>query len=812
VVAATTIDGGGVWSVVSFRTGEGTDSVLAGFTITNGVGVPDVSGAETFGGGVLCYYGGPTIEHNVVTGNQADRGGGVFCYRQNPTISANTISGNSATYGAGVHFREAGGSLTDNLLDENSLGDAVLCWICSPLISGNTVAHTRRAGPYDLGGPGIRLDQSSPTITDNTINANEGEGIVFTSSGQPLIEGNRVTDNGAVGVSAFAEGSHVVVIRGNTITGNAQTSGTSGGVCVVGGSILVQDNLLSANHGSGIQLHGDADTLVSGNTITGNVATFGAGVEVSAFSGGIVRNNLIAWNDGGTASFSKGAGVFCKGGADTVLTNNTIAFNKAGDGSNIWLSYHTAVSLTSCIIAFGRQGEGIYDEGVTYASISHCDVFGNEGSNYDGMPDPTGTNGNISEDPLLADPDNGDFHLRSLAGRWNPLTSAWVTDAIHSPCIDAGDPIFDYSYEPLPNGLRVNMGAYGNTDEASKSMTDRPDLMIRNDSETSYTGNNVYSANGAGETKAQTVLPGAKARYCCLLYNDGPTTASFKLTGPAAGSGWGVRYYVSGHGEQTTAFTTTGYAVPNLAPGKYLATWFDVYPIAGHAGAATQEVLLRATSDATPTDVDAVKAVTTGAARPDLLVKGRGDTSYIGDGIYNGDGTNQTKCQSTVPGSKARYNVLVYNDGAATGSLKLTGPAAGTGWVAKYYAQGQGDQTTAFTTTGYTVSNLAVGKYVAVWFDVYPLAGGAGGSTQDVLVTAASIDTPANVDAVKGDTTWAATPDLMVKTQAETSYTGDGVYKRMGPIRRRARARCPAPRPHTASCFTTTARSQPASR
>ena len=44
----------------------------------------------------------------------------------------------------------------------------------------------------------------------------------------------------------------------------------------------------------------------------------------------------------------------------------------------------------------------------------------------------------------------------------------WVVDAVHSPCIDAGDPADGCSLEPLPNGGRINMGAYGNTPEASK--------------------------------------------------------------------------------------------------------------------------------------------------------------------------------------------------------------------------------------------------------------------------------------------------------------------------------------------------------
>ncbi|MDD3925233.1 MAG: hypothetical protein PHT33_01085 [bacterium] len=75
--------------------------------------------------------------------------------------------------------------------------------------------------------------------------------------------------------------------------------------------------------------------------------------------------------------------------------------------------------------------------------------------------------GNMEEDPLFADALNSDYHLKSQFGRWNG--SSWVQDTATSPCIDSGDPTDDYSNEPIPNGHVINMGAYGNTDKASKS-------------------------------------------------------------------------------------------------------------------------------------------------------------------------------------------------------------------------------------------------------------------------------------------------------------------------------------------------------
>ncbi|MHC4528874.1 MAG: SUMF1/EgtB/PvdO family nonheme iron enzyme [Planctomycetota bacterium] len=77
--------------------------------------------------------------------------------------------------------------------------------------------------------------------------------------------------------------------------------------------------------------------------------------------------------------------------------------------------------------------------------------------------------GIIDADPCFADPGNGDYHLKSQGGRWDPNSGAWVLDDVTSPCVDQGDPNSAIGDEPYPNGGRMNMGAYGGTAQASKS-------------------------------------------------------------------------------------------------------------------------------------------------------------------------------------------------------------------------------------------------------------------------------------------------------------------------------------------------------
>lgn len=77
--------------------------------------------------------------------------------------------------------------------------------------------------------------------------------------------------------------------------------------------------------------------------------------------------------------------------------------------------------------------------------------------------------GNIDDDPLFADTTGGDYHLLSEKGRYVSTYGLWSFDDRTSPCIDAGDPAADASAERMPNGGRINMGAFGGTPEASLS-------------------------------------------------------------------------------------------------------------------------------------------------------------------------------------------------------------------------------------------------------------------------------------------------------------------------------------------------------
>ena len=168
----------------------------------------------------------------------------------------------------------------------------------------------------------------------------------------------------------------------------------------------------------------------------------------------IVRNN-VAYTSGNLRG--RGAGIVCEF-SSPIIKNCTFYGNHAsGSGGAIW-TYGSPESISNCIIWGNLPGE-IRGS----ATVSFSNVRGG----YSGT-------GNINTDPVFADPDNGDYALKSQAGRYDPNGQAWVLDDVTSPCIDAGDPMSPIGLEPFPNGGRVNMGAYGGTAEASKSYFGEP--------------------------------------------------------------------------------------------------------------------------------------------------------------------------------------------------------------------------------------------------------------------------------------------------------------------------------------------------
>ncbi len=152
----------------------------------------------------------------------------------------------------------------------------------------------------------------------------------------------------------------------------------------------------------------------------------------------VLKNFVILHSD---------VGIFIAGSSPTIR-NVTIAGNDFG----IAAYAGARPVITNCILWDNRNGDLF---GCT-AQFS-CIQQGLEGR------------GNIRENPLFADTAAGDYHLMSEKGRYVAAYGLWAFDNQTSPCIDAGNPEDDVSAERMPNGARIDMGAFGGTPQASLS-------------------------------------------------------------------------------------------------------------------------------------------------------------------------------------------------------------------------------------------------------------------------------------------------------------------------------------------------------
>jgi hypothetical protein len=74
-------------------------------------------------------------------------------------------------------------------------------------------------------------------------------------------------------------------------------------------------------------------------------------------------------------------------------------------------------SIENTVIAFSSSGGAICCTTERDAPVlTCCDLYGNSGGDWvDCVEDQYGINGNISEEPLFCDPENGDFTLQDCS-------------------------------------------------------------------------------------------------------------------------------------------------------------------------------------------------------------------------------------------------------------------------------------------------------------------------------------------------------------------------------------------------------------
>ena len=229
----------------------------------------------------------------------------------------------------------------------------------------------------------------------------------------------------------------------------------------------------TSSDGAGIYCYASVLKVKNCVIAGGNAGGVGGAIGARMSSVVTVENSVLA----GNSAVVRGGAIFVGTGAATV-SNCTITENYSGEGGGLASVWYSEISVTNSIL-WGNTaiiGQQAVIQGSTNPSsitVSYSNVEGGQaGINVSESCVLNWETGNTNADPLFIDSAGGNYHLCPA-----------------SPCVNTGDPASDFSLEPLPNGDRINMGAYGNTAEATctpgdvngDTVIDKSDLMMAYD-------------------------------------------------------------------------------------------------------------------------------------------------------------------------------------------------------------------------------------------------------------------------------------------------------------------------------------------
>ena len=325
--------------------------------------------------------------------------------------------------------------------------------------SSTTLTNCTFSENFANWGGGIGNDgYPPPKLVNCTFTANRASykgGAVANAESRPTLENCTLIANHAELGGAIYNGEAGVILTDCTVIGNSAE---------IGGAVY----------------NNDSNVTMTNCLVTRNWCSEKGGVVYLRSDDGATLTNCIL-----TANSAQEGGVLYLGDEDSYakLTNCTLTGNRAVDnGGALYIDdpEEAILTLTNCVLWSNVPQEIYPDPPWSETVITHSDVQGI-------VPD----GGNINADPCFADPGywdlnstpddanddvwiDGDYHLKSQGGRWEPSSQSWGQDTVTSLCIDAGDPMSPIGYEPFPNGGIINIGAYGGTAEGSKSYYGEP--------------------------------------------------------------------------------------------------------------------------------------------------------------------------------------------------------------------------------------------------------------------------------------------------------------------------------------------------
>ena len=359
---------------------------------------------------------------------------------------------------------------------ENSFNVVTGSWTDdTAVLDGFTIIGGNASEIENASGGGMLIMSGSPKVVDCTFTTNSafhggGMASYWSSPGPTLVNCTFTRNFGSAGGGMKGDATLI------DCTFNDNVAAYGGGIrCTTEGSLKTTGCTFSGNlatwYGGGVELWNCGRVVFADCEFTKNTGGEGGGLY-SFKTDCTLTNCTFSENSaiGGDRKEGCGGGVYrrkhmVKDDTVLVIANCTFVGNSARkDGGGLYGLLWPGVRLTNSIFWGNFDGGGLDESAQVHGQgrcIDYCCVQG-----WTGV---LGDIGNIGDVPLFTDANNGDYHLKSQAGRWEPNSQSWVHDDVTSPCIDAGDIISPIGYEPFPNGGIINMGAFGGTIQASKS-------------------------------------------------------------------------------------------------------------------------------------------------------------------------------------------------------------------------------------------------------------------------------------------------------------------------------------------------------
>lgn len=324
---------------------------------------------------------------------------------------------------------------------------------------------------------------------ENLIRINhDHNGIVLLGNEQNpssvILSGDNISDSiidiDCTGTEAI---DTTMVISGFTfLEANASIDAFGGAIHTKHSSPLIKFSLFNnckADNGGAIYCWKGNPVIRNCSFQNNECLSAGAAIYLYTSNGSISHSSFsenVSWDDGGAIfcyhsspvifncifqdgyAHDDGGGIYCYALSNPEISFCTIVNNYAlYTGSAVYFRVNSSPILHHNIVT-GNAGPAFYIQDGGNPVFEYNCVWDNPDGNYGNLPDPTGTAGNISENPLFVT----DFYLSQTA----------AGQSYNSPCVNAGEKFSEeYNLEQtwtrtdsIPDTLIVDLGYHHGND------------------------------------------------------------------------------------------------------------------------------------------------------------------------------------------------------------------------------------------------------------------------------------------------------------------------------------------------------------